>query len=115
MLDAEPFRANDAAAFNTEGLNDVVTLKADQAKIQFLPVMITSDLPEGFRGVSASMTGSESDTADTMTVTLTSGMPTGLCTGHAKGRSANAAVTDAPVLGVGVLGAFGAAVAGALL
>jgi len=98
------------------------TLTGDDAESGYMPVVITAGSATA-KAVGATTTGAAGKDGSTMsTVSAKSEASTGSSTGTSTGISSsaatkgtNGAVAAAPVLGAGILGAFGVAVAGAML
>lgn len=108
-----------AASTGLQASGDFVTttLRGTDAHNAYLPVVVTAGSATA-KPVSATSTGTGSTTSTGSSKSGTStGSSTGTSTGtsSAAAKSTNGAVAAAPVLGAGMLGAFGVAVAGALL
>ena len=105
-------------ALNSNEVNSIMTtttLTGSDAANGYLPVVVTAGAANAkpASGVSAATTGSA--TAKSTGTATSKGLTSSMSSVGATPQTSNAAVGGAPVVGAGILGAFGVAVAGALL
>ena len=105
-------------ALNSNEVNSVMTtttLTGSDAANGYLPVVVTAGAADAkpASGVSAATTGSA--TAKSTGTATSKGLTSSTSSVGATSQTSNAAVGGAPMVGAGILGAFGVAVAGALL